>query len=1117
MGLAGRPPLAAVEARNAGIPFSASASPDPMRYRPPDGFAANDGELVNSGCGERFAPGKRLEGSQARLRQKLQLGRPTCATTRKLDAMVSEELYRLAEQKVLQLYRPADPALIQSTQQELQVLQKSPEAWELANLMLSSPEPNVRFFGALTYTVKLNNDCNLASVSEFGQLVSQLLSWFLLHRGGPQFITQKLASSLLLAIVRFPAFASQSWPFPVYDVFFSLLKNSVVVGTRVPESANNFVVDVAQLTPADLEIALLFCTTFAEEIVRADGARQDRPKLLQLLEDNTRYAMVMIKLFVDCDEPHTVLAVAGLKCYRAWSTALAALSNGVTETLNFITSSFGMVLRYLKMESDEEMYVAGVEVFIDYMEWSDKLVTSTFRDVMFTILTSPEQERLIKVLISDPSTLEDTVPEARFNLFMTFGELQAEAAATNIADHRTQRLLELQLMILQAPGYPIEDENITKRSIEFWNLFTEGVLYQDESADANTEQGQQREESKQAIYKKLMMQVIELYWHKLRLPPNNGLASWHRDTRDAFLGYRKEIADLIESSYPCVQPMLYEMLVNQIIQLISMSDVDWSGVEASLYCLNAITQSLPSDPSEFHMLEKLVRSPLLQLLPESPIVRAQQAGLTLMTSSTAFFSQDGRQYIPQVMQYLFKCLTSPTLAIHASKSIYQICSTCAGDLGDNMPDFLSIYADMLANGEAIDSLAKERIAGAIAEVIQQAVTNLDLQIDYLTALVGALQMYAQRAITITQSGDVEHGREMAASVLKALAMTGKGCRLAIDVDENDDSSGIVATRRRELSAAWNMPGSRGAVLKGSVLEIVRILALNIAEFRGALEIRQNACSVLRVGFTERLPGAFTWVPDVIVKYVREEVESVGNLATMQPLFGLATAFVTAYTTTEGESRGSDNSFACIAELLDVLYKRAVIPNELAGAGQDPDVFQGMLEVLRVVFQRCTYVLLTYTHFHELVEQFAVNMLGAREPLVVKASVKFWIAFAGAEAVAVSEADRQLELDRVIERTGYTVMRQVTWAISGNAPRSLIGEYAQLLKTYFRGMPGKAQKWVEQALQEVAIAAVGQPDEKKVRNRQMFVQKIARLRGRAPTETVVKEFWLTERGQQFNYT
>jgi len=61
-------------------------------------------------------------------------------------------------QLVQRLYLPGSPALISKTQETLQRLQRSPEGWQLGDALLSSNDEKVRFFGALTFTVKLNAD-----------------------------------------------------------------------------------------------------------------------------------------------------------------------------------------------------------------------------------------------------------------------------------------------------------------------------------------------------------------------------------------------------------------------------------------------------------------------------------------------------------------------------------------------------------------------------------------------------------------------------------------------------------------------------------------------------------------------------------------------------------------------------------------------------------------------------------------------------------------------------------------------------------------------------------------------------------------------------------------------
>ena len=56
------------------------------------------------------------------------------------------------------LYGPSSPNAISAIEVKLQSLQKSPDGWQLAEALLTSNDEKVRFFGALTFTVKLNLD-----------------------------------------------------------------------------------------------------------------------------------------------------------------------------------------------------------------------------------------------------------------------------------------------------------------------------------------------------------------------------------------------------------------------------------------------------------------------------------------------------------------------------------------------------------------------------------------------------------------------------------------------------------------------------------------------------------------------------------------------------------------------------------------------------------------------------------------------------------------------------------------------------------------------------------------------------------------------------------------------
>nr|POE56680.1 importin beta-like protein [Quercus suber] len=62
------------------------------------------------------------------------------------------------EQMVLRLYTTPPGPVIQQIERQLQLLQRSSDGWQMGDVLLGSSDRNVRFFGALTFSVKLIND-----------------------------------------------------------------------------------------------------------------------------------------------------------------------------------------------------------------------------------------------------------------------------------------------------------------------------------------------------------------------------------------------------------------------------------------------------------------------------------------------------------------------------------------------------------------------------------------------------------------------------------------------------------------------------------------------------------------------------------------------------------------------------------------------------------------------------------------------------------------------------------------------------------------------------------------------------------------------------------------------
>lgn len=106
------------------------------------------------------------------------------------------------ERLVNALYKPgADVPRINAV---LTRYQRSQQGWQFADQLLQSQDDKVRFFGALTFTIKINTDWSTLSLEDAESLRQRLLTWLVRlvqTRDGPVVI-RKVCSALVAQFLR---------------------------------------------------------------------------------------------------------------------------------------------------------------------------------------------------------------------------------------------------------------------------------------------------------------------------------------------------------------------------------------------------------------------------------------------------------------------------------------------------------------------------------------------------------------------------------------------------------------------------------------------------------------------------------------------------------------------------------------------------------------------------------------------------------------------------------------------------------------------------------------------------------------------------------------------------
>jgi len=172
---------------------------------------------------------------------------------------------------IKRLYDPAHSGEAEQIQSKLQEVQRSPAGWQLANELIRNNDQNVRFFAALTFTVKLNQDGASLTEDDALILLTKLLDWLMqsIWQNEGLLVTRKICSTL----VTFFMVPKSPW--------FKCIRHLMcccMAGHAIPENSTyNFPTNTevaAALYPEQLSAVLTFAQILAEETTKIDNESQ---------------------------------------------------------------------------------------------------------------------------------------------------------------------------------------------------------------------------------------------------------------------------------------------------------------------------------------------------------------------------------------------------------------------------------------------------------------------------------------------------------------------------------------------------------------------------------------------------------------------------------------------------------------------------------------------------------------------------------------------------------------------------------------------------------------------------------------------------------------------------
>ncbi|KAI9791969.1 MAG: hypothetical protein M1816_003238 [Peltula sp. TS41687] len=723
----------------------------------------------------------------------------------------------------------------------------------------------------------------------------------------------------------------------------------------------------------------------------------------------------------------------------------------------------------------EDLFETTVELFTDilanyagYLNADDYGLLSSLFQSQWT------EDRLSRLKNGDFGF--DSLQFGRF--LLAFGDATLQDLVRSPESVQSKQILSMLHDLLRCAGCAVVEDEMCSLALEFWTAFVEHMM---DSVFAAGE--------KEPIWlnhaREHVVQTLEDSWKKIRIPELEIVTSWDDDVRKGFKDFRKDVADLVQASYSLLGARIFGKFVD--MALLSLGHLAWGELEASLFYLNALSDSIAEGQAEDEDLKRLFGSSLFttSLIPDADGPEKTRQTLVYLLGHYASFFERHTDYLPDALRFLFQCLEVPSLATNASKSIASLCSSCRQALTSELGGFIQHYETFLS-GDSVDGTIKEKVLGAIACIIQ-ALESDEPKPRFLRRLLVFVQKDVYTCLVHVGRQEMAEALESGTVALHSLTSIGKGMQELNDVPIDLDSDAPRST-------FWDQ--GEGASIQAQIVKVVEQVFEAMPHNSAVVEA---SCAVFRTGFTELRPGPFVFPAQVTTRFLlRTSIHSpqLGQVLTT------ACALVSSHAG-ESSSRIDDEAKALLGHVVNFVHQSS-------DPQHDPEVAQNCVDLLSRLVPRYVNVMVGFEPQNLLQDLFifTLNCLAAGDILPKRSAASFWASF-----VVLTDLPDHLQpaINHILQHLGPSLAEALMINYGGGASRSELDTVIEpLKKMVFK--QAKAKMWLEAALCKNTFPS----DKVDANEKRLFLQKVMSLRGAKGTNQVVKEFWLSCRGTNFAY-
>ncbi|XP_040144450.1 importin-13 isoform X5 [Ictidomys tridecemlineatus] len=635
----------------------------------------------------------------------------------------------------------------------------------------------------------------------------------------------------------------------------------------------------------------------------------------------------------------------------------------------------------------------------------------------------------------------------------------AQRALLDQVEH-WQSFLALVNMIMFCTGipghYPV-NETTSSLTLTFWYTLQDDIL----SFEA------EKQAVYQQVYRPVYFQLVDVLLHKAQFPSDEEYGFWSSDEKEQFRIYRVDISDTLMYVYEMLGAELLSNLYDKLGRLLTSSEepYSWQHTEALLYGFQSIAETIDVNYSD-------VVPGLIGLIPRISISNVQLADTVMFTiGALSEWLADHPVMINSVLPLVLHALGNPELSVSSVSTLKKICRECKYDLPPYAANIVAVSQDVL-----MKQIHKTSQCMWLMQALGFLLSALQVE-EILKNLHSLISPYIQQLEKLAEEIPNPSNKLAIVHILGLLS----NLFTTLDVSHHEDDHEGPELRKLPVPQG---PNPVVVVLQ----QVFQLIQKVLSKWLNDAQVVEAVCAIFEKSVKTLLDDFAPMVPQLC--------EMLGRMYSTIPqasALDLTRQLVHIFAHEPAHFPPIEALFLLVTSVTLTLFQQ--------GPRDHPDIVDSFMQLLAQALKRKPDLFLCERLDVKAVFQCAVLALKFPEAPTVKASCGFFTEL-------LPRCGEVESVGKVVQEDGRMLLVAVLEAIGGQASRSLMDCFADILFALNKHCFSLLSLWIKEALQPPGFPSARlSPEQKDTFSQQILRERVNKRR----VKEMVKEFTLLCRG------